>query len=110
MSAAAADPETVPSRVLVVDDTPANLLAVTAILEPLSCEIVEARSGLAALREAEHDADFAVVLLDVMMPGMDGLETLARLRKLTAGQPPPVVLMTAYDLPGQEIERAYGLG
>jgi signal transduction histidine kinase len=110
ISPAAIDHDSSHPRVLVVDDTPANLLALSAILEPLQCEVVEARSGPAALQQAEQDADFAVVLLDVMMPGMDGFETLARLRQLTAGQPPPVVLLTAYDLPGQEIDRAYGLG
>jgi signal transduction histidine kinase len=110
MSATAVDHDNVQPRVLVVDDTPANLLAVSAILESLSCQVVEARSGLAALQQAEQDADFAVVLLDIMMPGMDGFETLARLRQLTAGEPPPVVFLTAYDLPGKEIDRAYELG
>ena len=110
MSTAAVDHENVQPRVLVVDDTPANLLALSAILEPLSCEVVEARSGLAALHAASLDADFALVLLDVMMPGMDGFETLTRLRKLTGGDPPPVVLLTAHDLEGKEIDRAYGLG
>src|SRR4029079_16141911 len=110
ISPAAIDHDSSHPRVLVVDDTPANLLALSAILEPLQCEVVEARSGPAALQQAEHDADFAVVLLDVMMPGMDGFQTLARLRKLTAPDPPPVVLLTAYDLPGQEIDKAYGLG
>ncbi len=110
MSFAGVDHENDQPRVLVVDDTPGNLLALSAILEPLDCEVVEARSGLAALQEVTLAPDFAVVLLDVMMPGMDGFQTLAQLRKLTAPEPPPVVLLTAYDLPGQEVDRAYGLG
>jgi signal transduction histidine kinase len=110
MSIPAVEPENVLPRVLVVDDTPANLLALSAILETLSCEVVEARSGMAALQAAMFDPDFAVVLLDVMMPEMDGFETLARLRKLKTGEAPPVVLLTAHDLDGHDIDRAYGLG
>jgi len=59
MNRTAIDHENVHPRVLVVDDTPSNLLALSAILEPLDCEVVEARSGPAALQQAEHDADFA---------------------------------------------------
>src|SRR5687767_763372 len=84
-------------KILSVDDTPANLLAIRALLEPLGYEIRDARSGEEALSlVARHE--FAVVLLDVMMPGMDGLETLARLRRTPAVADVPVILITASNL------------
>lgn len=96
-------------KVLSVDDTPANLLAVAAILEPLGCEVVEARSGPEAIERAAKQ-EFAAILLDVMMPGMDGFETLSRLRATPRGRQTPVLLLTAFDLDIREIERAYELG
>ena len=62
--------------VLVVDDTAAQRLALRAVLQPLGYTIVEADSGLAALR-CVMEQDFAVILLDVCMPEMDGFETAA---------------------------------
>lgn len=98
-----------PPKVLAVDDTPANLLALSALLEPLECEIVFAKSGAEALSIAASE-EFAVILLDVMMPNMDGLETLARLRRLPTTRDTPVMLLTAFDLELREIERAFALG
>jgi signal transduction histidine kinase len=96
-------------KILSVDDTPANLLAIRALLEPLGYEIRDARSGEEALSlVARHE--FAVVLLDVMMPGMDGLETLARLRRTPAVADVPVILITASNLDLGTISRAYTLG
>src|SRR6476661_6634466 len=68
-------PAPVPERpgVLMVDDRPENLLALTAVLEPLDVRLVTAGSGEEALRALLAE-DFAVVLLDVRMPGMDGYE------------------------------------
>ncbi|HEX8109668.1 MAG TPA: response regulator, partial [Kofleriaceae bacterium] len=65
--------------ILVVDDIPANLVAIEAALEPLSQRIVKATSGTEALRRL-LESDFAVVLLDVQMPEMDGYETARWIR------------------------------
>ena len=66
------------ARILLVDDDERNLLALSEVLEPLA-DVVTATSGRDALRELLKD-DFAVILLDVFMPGMDGYETAALIR------------------------------
>ena len=66
--------------VLVIDDNAAKRLAIKAVLSPLGYDIVEADSGLSALR-CVMARDFAVILLDVRMPGMDGFETAALIRE-----------------------------
>ncbi|HEY5040098.1 MAG TPA: response regulator, partial [bacterium] len=63
-------------NILLVDDEPANILALEAVLESLGQNLVKVSSGIEALRHL-IDKDFAVILLDVMMPGMDGFETAA---------------------------------
>jgi signal transduction histidine kinase len=97
------------AKILIVDDTPANLLAFDALLQPLGHEIVQASSGAAALERAAGQ-EFAVVLLDVVMPGMDGFETLTRLRDDALIRSTPVILVTGRDLDLAEIQRAYALG
>jgi CheY-like chemotaxis protein len=67
------------ARILLVDDDERNLLALSEVLEPLA-EVVTATSGRLALRELLKD-DFAVILLDVFMPEMDGYETAALIRQ-----------------------------
>jgi CheY-like chemotaxis protein len=98
-----------PAKILLVDDLRPNLLAITALLEPLGHEIVEATSGAKALEIAERE-EFAVILLDIMMPRMDGFEVLERLHLIPLAHHTPVILQTAYDLDRDAIERAYTLG
>src|SRR6267154_4012473 len=64
----------VDASVLLVDDNPANLLTLEAVLEALGCNLVRAKSGHEALNRV-LDREFAVLLIDVMMPGLNGLET-----------------------------------
>ena len=71
-----------PAAILVVDDNAAARLAVCAMLAPLGHAVVEADSGLAALRAVEHQT-FAVILMDVRMPIMDGYETANLIRART---------------------------
>ncbi len=97
------------ASVLIVDDHPANLIATRAALMGLDIEVVTAESGPLALAAAESH-EFAVILLDLMMPGMDGLETLARLRLLPRARHTPVVVMTAMDRDMTLVKRAYALG
>jgi len=97
------------AKILIVDDTPANLLAFEAVLGPLRHEIVKVASGAAALEQAARH-DFAVILLDVVMPEMDGFETLSRLRKGAVARTTPVILVSGRELESSEVERAYALG
>jgi signal transduction histidine kinase/DNA-binding response OmpR family regulator len=83
------------ANILVVDDLPENLLAAQSILEELGQNVVTARSGAEALRQVlEHD--FAVILLDVNMPGMDGYETAALIRGRKRSAHTPIIFITAY--------------
>lgn len=99
--------------ILLVDDTPANLLAMEATLERLGEDMVRAYSGQEALRLMERQ-EFAVVLLDVQMPIMDGIETAARIREREAVQPggrrTPIIFVTAAELTETHVRRAYAEG
>jgi signal transduction histidine kinase len=83
------------TNILLVDDRPDKLLALQTILEELDQNIVVAQSGEEALKRVlEHE--FAVILLDVNMPGMDGLETAAYIRKRQRTAHTPIIFITAY--------------
>jgi two-component system sensor histidine kinase/response regulator len=82
------------ASVLVVDDNPAKRLALQAILAPLGCPIVEAGSGREALRQVLLQP-FAVILLDVRMPEMDGFETASLLRLRRESEATPIIFITA---------------
>jgi signal transduction histidine kinase len=97
------------AKILVVDDRPGNLFAFRELLEPLGHGIFEATTGEEAIALiARHE--FAVILLDVMMPAMDGFATLSRMRERLLIRSTPVIMITARDLRGEEVERAYSLG
>lgn len=89
------------ASILLVDDYPPNLRVLEAVLEPLGQRMVQASSGEEALARLQEE-EFAVVLLDVMMPGLDGLATAARLRAQQPGREVPIILMTAGDTPALE--------
>src|SRR5262245_29741799 len=93
-----------PGRILIVDDRPENLLTLEAALAPLGHEIDKAASGSEALRWLlKHD--FAVVLLDVNMPGMDGFETARMIRQRRRNQATPIIFLTSY---GDEMHALQG--
>ena len=107
---AAARLSTVPqSNILIVDDEPANLLALEAILGPLKLNLVRAVSGREALRHALKD-DYAVILLDVQMPDMDGFEAAELLRKRARTRDVPIIFLTAISKDRKFISRGYGVG
>ena len=85
------------ASILLVDDTPANLVALRAILEDLGQNLVEARSGEEALERVEAE-EFAVVLLDVLMPGISGFETAKLIRADERSRHTPIIFLTASDI------------
>ncbi len=95
--------------VLLVDDQPANLLALRALLEGLGLVFAEARSGEEAL-ERLRDREFAVVLLDVRLDGLDGFETARLIRARPETRATPIIFLTAYESDRDQLEQAYSLG
>ncbi|CAM4318850.1 MULTISPECIES: hybrid sensor histidine kinase/response regulator [Myxococcus] len=97
------------ARVLLVDDTPANLLSLEAILEPLGQELVLARSGEEALRELLR-GEFACILMDVQMPGLNGLETAHLIRARERTRYLPILFITALSREAAFVTRGYAQG
>jgi signal transduction histidine kinase/ActR/RegA family two-component response regulator len=96
------------ARVLVVDDDERNLLALSEVLEPLA-DVVTATSGRTALRELLKD-DFAVILLDVFMPEMDGYETAALVRQRSQTSRIPIIFLSAVNKETEHQMRGYAMG
>jgi signal transduction histidine kinase len=101
------DPPT--ARVLLVDDTPQNLVALEALLSNLHLEVVKAGSGEEALRCLLND-DFAVILLDVRMPVMDGLQTAELIRGRERSRNTPIIFVTASGRDDDLVTQGYSLG
>lgn len=101
-------PQPAKPRVLIVDDTPANRVAFESVLER-DYTITVASSGSEALKLAA-EKEFAVILLDVRMPVMDGFETAELLRKRERTQYTPIVFMSAYDQSVIQVKRGYVAG
>jgi PAS domain S-box-containing protein len=95
--------------VLLVDDRPENLLALVAVLEPLQVRLRTAESGEEALR-ALLEEDFAVVLLDVQMPGMDGFETARFIRGRERSRTTPIIFLTAVSTDVAQVAKGYEAG
>lgn len=96
-------------NILLVDDQPDGLLALEASLESLGQHLIKARSGREALRYL-LDMEFAVVLLDVQMPGLDGIDTAALIRERPATQHTPIIFLTAYQRTDVQLLRGYNVG
>ena len=96
------------AKILLVDDSPDSLLALEAVLEDLGQELVKAPSGVEALRYLLED-DFAAILLDVKMPGMDGFETAAMIRARKRSQHTPILFLTGLKN-DDYFARGYDLG
>jgi PAS domain S-box-containing protein len=97
------------ASILLVDDNDGNLAALEAILKDLGQDLVRARSGQEALRLL-LDRTFAVILLDVRMPDMDGFETAELVRKRRNSRHTPIIFITAADAFPDQITRGYSVG
>ena len=97
------------ARILLVDDREQNLLALEAVLSSLDQVLVKASSGEEALRALLKD-DFALILLDAQMPGMDGFETAARIKARVRTKNVPIIFLTAVDTDQQHAYRGYAAG
>src|SRR3954469_2876098 len=106
---AAADVKTAPVNILLVDDQPSRLLTYRAILSDLQENFVEARSGTEALKLLMTH-DFAVILLDVNMPGMDGFETANLIHQHPRFENTPIIFVTAINVSDLDRMRGYRLG
>ncbi len=97
------------ASILLVDDRPENLLALKAILDRPEYRLVTAGSGEEALALALHES-FSLALIDVAMPGMNGLEVAVHLKELERSREVPIIFVTALGNDPEEVHRAYSAG
>ena len=97
------------ARILLVDDREENLFALDAMLSSLNQILVPVQSGEQALR-ALTSQEFAVVLLDIMMPGMDGFETAVRIKQDASIRDVPIIFLTAAVAQPEQAFRGYAAG
>ena len=97
------------AKLLLVDDRPENLLALEAILESLDADLVLAASGEEALRRLLHE-EFAAILLDVQMPGMDGFQTAELIKQRERTRHVPILFLTAISKDAEHVFRGYSAG
>jgi len=87
-------------KVLVVDDDIRNIFAMTSILEPHQMNILSAETGKSAIEQLQSTPDIDVVLMDIMMPDMDGYDTMRAIRKLAKYRSLPIIALTAKAMKG----------
>ncbi|GAB3694582.1 response regulator [Nocardiopsis oceani] len=94
------------ANILLVDDRDENLIALEAALTSLDQNLVRANSGEEALKQL-LGTDFAVILLDVIMPGMDGYETAAHIKQREKTKDVPIIFLTAQEVDRHQVFRGY---
>ncbi|MFE7617286.1 response regulator [Streptomyces sp. NPDC057496] len=104
-----AAPQDMP-KILIVDDQPSNLLAMTAVLGSLDQELVTVSSGREALKALLDHEDFAVIIMDVQMPEMDGYETCAHIKRRPRNRDVPIIFLTAMGVDSEHSARGYAAG
>jgi signal transduction histidine kinase len=97
-------------NILVVDDREDNLLSIEAILEKDNYNVIKADSGRAALKVLLHRHDFSLILMDVQMPGMNGLETATMIYERDKLKAIPIIFITAYSNEDEYIFKGYQMG
>jgi two-component sensor histidine kinase len=96
-------------NILLVDDHPENLLALESVLGDLGQNLVKVRSGREALKQVLHE-DFAVILMDVQMPEMNGYETATLIRARERSQHTPILFLTAFNKSEVNVSTGYSVG
>jgi len=96
-------------KILLVDDTPANLVALEAVLDPLQYDIVKAHSGSEAIGILES-TDIGLVILDVQMPQLDGFETAKLIKERMPDRNIPIIFMTAIYTEDPYVQKGYAVG
>lgn len=97
------------AKILLVDDTPSKLFSLASLLENAGHDVVQARSGKEALRVLLKQ-DFALILLDVSMPGMDGFETAELIRQRKNSEYTPIIFITGISTSEMHMFKGYSLG
>jgi CheY-like chemotaxis protein len=97
-------------KILIVDDQADNLLAMTAVLATLDQELVTVSSGREALKALLDHDDFAVIIMDVQMPEMDGYETCAHIKRRPRTRDVPIIFLTAMGVDPEHSARGYAAG
>jgi CheY-like chemotaxis protein len=103
------DPILAGRRVLVIDDDVRNLFAVSAALEAQEMNVLHADNGRDGVAQLEANPDIELVLMDIMMPEMDGYQTMQAIRSITAFEQLPIIALTAKALAGDR-EKAVAAG
>jgi PAS domain S-box-containing protein len=101
--------EVLQANILMVDDRPANLVALEAALKPLGHTLVSAHSGEEALKQL-LETDFAVILMDVQMPGLDGYQTVALIKQREKCRQVPILFISAINKDVEHILKGYSFG
>jgi PAS domain S-box-containing protein len=99
----------VSGAILVVDDQPESLVALRTVLEPLGREVVTAPSGEEALKLLLQD-DYAVIVMDVRMPGLDGFQTVELIKRRERHQDTAIIFLTAGEADSEQVTRGYSAG
>lgn len=97
-------------KILMVDDRPENLLALEAVIEDQDYELVKAKSGEQALKILITDDDYAVIIMDVQMPGLDGFETARLIKTHAKLKYIPLIFLTANNYKSEHITEGYAIG
>jgi len=87
-------------KVLLVDDDVRNIFAMTSVLERFKMDVVSAENGRDALNVLEHDKEIDIVLMDIMLPTMDGYETIGAIRQIAEFEDLPIIAVTAKAMKG----------
>jgi CheY-like chemotaxis protein len=87
-------------KVLVVDDDARNIFALTSVLENQDMDVISATSGQSAIDIIQNDPALSIVLMDIMMPDMDGYETMREIRRMVEFRTLPIVALTAKAMKG----------